>query len=677
MSELITHTARLVPYTKRPKQVPSFVTAYYYEPMPDEPGSELGSLYVVLEVLVSGRASEEVADLIIETAGNHYYNLPPAGTEPLERLELAIKAVNHELTEHVNRGNAAWIGKLSAIIAIQVGPDLHLAATGSAEAFLYRGKSSTHITAGEPNRPTTPSKTFGSIASGQLEPSDRLLLATPALIHQIPLAKIKTIITEASPNSAIAELTDLLHGAATDRIAALIIEITTPELAALQVRSEQPSEIQLGTPENALEVAKLAAAPIADVTVASSRKVASAAQTSWRRAKPQAQAFSLALADRARNLLNTRKGQRLALIILGLITVVIAALIWRAHSSATASKTFTEYQQAYTMYTNAQGLISNGQKTEARKQLQTIQQHINDLKSHQGTIDHQLGNTPLPQGEPRTMKEFESLVGTSIDQIDGLVRVNYTTIATLPQKNAHPDHFEIYHGKAYIFDSANNNSLSIVDLASGQIKTSGATTTKLGNVVNTTLSASNDGVYILTSQPMVWFYRFDTDTLQQQSIAYGQWPTASAIASYYSNLYLLSDNAVYKHTKNATGFSPKTSYLTLGQGGTSLAIDGSIYVASSAGLQQYLSGALKQTTDIPATLGQPKSLRSFADGTIIGINPTSSRIGIWTATDTKLTFSKQIALNSVKSLTDASYDAKTNTVYATADGRLIRFTLNN
>jgi len=70
VSDLITRTARLVPYVKRPKQVPSFVTTYTYEPMAGEPGDDLGNLYVVTEVLVSGRASEEVADLILETAGD-------------------------------------------------------------------------------------------------------------------------------------------------------------------------------------------------------------------------------------------------------------------------------------------------------------------------------------------------------------------------------------------------------------------------------------------------------------------------------------------------------------------------------------------------------------------------------------------------------------------------------
>src|SRR5215469_10810075 len=133
VSDLITRTAKLVPYVKRPKQAPSYVTAYSYEPLPTEPGAGLGNLYVVLEVLITGRASEEVADLVLETIGDQYYNQSDPNDNPLERFEGAIKATNHELAEHVNRGNAAWIGKLSAVVAIHADGELHVSQTGSAE----------------------------------------------------------------------------------------------------------------------------------------------------------------------------------------------------------------------------------------------------------------------------------------------------------------------------------------------------------------------------------------------------------------------------------------------------------------------------------------------------------------------------------------------------------------
>lgn len=679
MSDLITRTARLVPYMKRPKQVPSFVTAYSYEPLPDEPGAKFGSLYVVMEVLVSGRASEEVADLIIETIGEQYYNQPHTSEEPLNRFEAAIKSANQALGEHVNRGNAAWIGKLSAVIAVHVGNELHVAGTGSAEAFLYRGKAATRISASGPNRPTTPNKTFGSIASGQLEVGDRLLLATPALIHQVSLGRLQGLMSQSSPNAAIAEITNLLHGTSTERIAALVIEITTPELAALQVRSEQPSEIQLGAPENALEAAKLAATPIAHTTIASSKKVATVANTGWQRAKPHARVFSLMLVDKLRQLLSSKRGRMIVLIIAAIIIIISIIMIWNANSSAANAKLFSQYQGVYSEFQQSQQLLETGNKTDARNSFVSTQQHLAELQKHRRKIDQQLSRDALPEAEPKTMAALGALINDRLDQIDGLLKIDPTTITSLPAKNARPEHFEVFNDKAYVFDAGNQQALSIINVLTGSINTSSVNTSKLGTIAGTTLSSNQDGIFILTTTPSVWFYRFDTDTLAEQSIAYGAWPKAYGLASYASNLYLLSDGVIYKHTKNAGGFSPKSTYLTIAEeakGATSLAIDGSLYLSSSTGLHTYLAGQLKQSTPIPGTLKAIKNLRSTPNGMIIaGVSTESERIGLWTTRNNTATFARQIALNNVTSLHDAVYDTKTSTVFAVVDSRLVRFSV--
>ncbi len=148
MSELITRAARLAPYAKRPRQASGFVTAYTYEPRPDEADADMGNLFIVIEVISSGRMAEEVANLVIETVAGHYYEPGGGAMSHLDRFELAVKATNVELSHYIDQGNAAWIGKLSAIVAVQADKELHLAQTGSAEAFLSRGKASTRITSG-------------------------------------------------------------------------------------------------------------------------------------------------------------------------------------------------------------------------------------------------------------------------------------------------------------------------------------------------------------------------------------------------------------------------------------------------------------------------------------------------------------------------------------------------
>ena len=677
MSDLITRTARLVPYTKRPKHMPGFVTAYAYEPLPDDPGAELGNLYVVIEILVSGRASEEVADLVIETSGNQYYNKANPGDSALERFEAAVKAVNQELTDHVNRGNAAWIGKLSAVIAVHCGAEVHLAQTGSAEAFLYRGKSSTQVTAGAPSRAHNPSKTFGSIASGQLEAGDRLLLSTPALIHQVPLAKLQGIIGQSGPNAAISEITDLLHDASVERIAALVIEITTPELAAIQVRSDQPSEIRLGSPENPLQAAKMAATPIAIGTISSSQKIAHSAEATWKRAKPGAEAFLNRAAGKAKTVLSRPKNR----VILGsgvaAAVAVIGLLFWHSRSDITAAKAFSDYQSAYNAFVSAQKHLAAGNLEAATGELGAVGKTLDLLKAQKATINNKLANSDIPSGEPKTFDDFSkqlaALAGPSTNLQDSDAKV----VAKYTSKSGKYTHFELAGTSAYAITSGSNPSIQIVNLQNGDVKNSTTNAAKLGSVVSTAMASSGDGMYILTAKPSVWFYNFGSDSLTEQTVNFGSWPKASAIASYLSNIYLLGDNVIYKHTKSASGFSPKVEYITTTKPADkdpiAMAVDGSIYLMTASGLDRFVSGSLKQTLPAPEGLSGATIIRSTAGGTVIvGLDPKTKLVGFWTATDANLSFKKQVSIKGAKDITDATYDPQTRNLYALTDGNLVK-----
>jgi hypothetical protein len=669
MSELITQTARLVPYLKRPKQVPSYVTAYAYEPMADEPGAALGNMYVIMEVLISGRASVEVADIIIETLGENYYNNPETSLSPVERFEAAIKSVNHGLSELVNRGNAAWIGKLSAVIAIQVESELHVAQTGSAEAFLYRGKAGARINAGTVSRPTTPNKTFGALATGQLEPGDRFLLATPALIHQVPLNRLQSIISQSVPSTAIAEITELLKGASVDRIGAIVVEITTPELAALQLRSEQPNEIQLGVPENAIEAAKMAATPIAASTVTSTKRVAGAAQSAWASAKPKAQNMGLRAAAALRQVLGSRKGRMVLLGTTVTCIIVVALIVIANNISSQNDRYFTQFQSAYN---KLQAADSSTDNNSALSDLAQASSMLTVLKPHTSVVNAKLKITTLPENEPRTYAELVSLISQKQDTLNGLTQVSTTTVTSFGSGYGTVDRFEVYNGHAYAFGEGKASSLSIVNLSTNAVAASSADTSQLGAITGTTLSYDHTGIFITTSTPAVWFYRFATDTLVRQTNYVGSWPKATAIASYGSNIYLLSGPNVYKYTKSGSTYGrPSTSESAVGNG-SALAIDGSIYVIADGKLDQYLSGSLAHSETLPALAANVENLRSFQSGAfLLGSSAPTARIVEWSVDTNGLAVKHIFGLNLSK-LTDASYDPSTGAIYALANNQLLK-----
>jgi hypothetical protein len=361
------------------------------------------------------------------------------------------------------------------------------------------------------------------------------------------------------------------------------------------------------------------------------------------------------------------------------LIVVVGLIMWYSGANAAGAKQFTQYQNLFQEYSHAQTLANTGNKTAGRAAMVVVQSKFAKAAANEAGINRQLKNNPLYEGEPTSVAEFKTLVADQIDLLDGLMKVSPMTVAQIGGTSARPTHFESDGTHAFVLDAANHNSISIINLQTGDQKDSAANTSALGDVVNTTLSSTKDGLYILTAKPAVWFYRFANDSLSEQTLAYGQWPKASAIASYGSNLYLLGSTSIYKNVHNATGYSPSSDYISTtvsSKNSAGLAVDGWVYVSSDTGLQRYLGPTLKQSLAIPSALGRITNLRSAASGDIvIGTSASSGRIAIWSGGTDQLTFNKQVAIGDIKKLYDAVYDQKLGKVFATADNRLVSFPL--
>jgi len=141
----------------------------------------------------------------------------------------------------------------------------------------------------------------------------------------------------------------------------------------------------------------------------------------------------------------------------------------------------------------------------------------------------------------------------------------------------------------------------------------------------------------------------------------------------------LGGTSIYKHVRNATGYSPATDYISTTQtskNSSALAVDGWIYVSSDSGLQRFLGPVLKQSLTIPSSLGHLTNLRSVAGGDfVIGTSQSNGRIAIWNAKTDQVLFDKQVSLGGIKKLYDATYDPKLGKVFATVDNRLVSFPL--
>jgi hypothetical protein len=163
-----------------PKNKSAICDIFSYEPENIEEAA-LGNLYVVAE-LAANKDSSHLINLLTSLIKREYYALPHRG--PLESLEASLKKANIALSELANQGNLEWLGKLHFICAVlNKEKDLFLTQSGEAQAHLFREGKLTNIT--KKNVPVAqkphPAKTFQSVISGRIEPSDKLIFGTPAI----------------------------------------------------------------------------------------------------------------------------------------------------------------------------------------------------------------------------------------------------------------------------------------------------------------------------------------------------------------------------------------------------------------------------------------------------------------------------------------------------------------
>jgi hypothetical protein len=686
MSTLVARIAKLVPRTKRIRPLPGLATAYSYEPEIAE-AQELGVLSIVIEVLVPNRPAQAVIDLVIETVGDQYYNWEPERPVPtLERFERAIKATNAILTKHVNDGNAGWIGRMSSVVALVSGSELHLTQTGSAEAFLYRGNVTSHITDGGSSKPGQHTSTFGTIASGAVQQGDRLLIATPTMFHQLSRADLKEMITDNSATAAVRKLSEVItHNEEADRVAAVVIEMTTPELLALQTRSNEPEVAAVGQADNALDIAKAAALPAArklsDVSKQVGRKVADETQS---KVLPRLKATGSVATEKLRRDIKTSAGRRRLAIAAAVIVIGLAAVLgWQQHQQGGQTQ-LKAYATAYTDYTHGQDAQANGDKATARTDYNQAKTSLETLAKQVqlDSFNSELAHKSHPESDPASVTALLQSISDRLDELDNLVRLDATVLTDLSQfKNAKPTQLELVGTKLIMVDSANDSAIYSYDTVTKSL----AQVSKpegLGTIVATTPSSSGDGIYILTAEPNVWFMKALDSSLTKQAISFGNWPKGNAIASYAGNLYILASEAgiVTKHIRTSAGFAAGSDYFgdpSVVSGASAMTVDGSVYLAGgSQGLRRYLSGKLSaKAADIPPSLASPSKLASLADvDVLLSLDLTSHRVGIFSNLASSITLAHQITLK-IGDPTAVAADSKGKTLYAVAGGKLVTASL--
>lgn len=214
---------------------------------------QYGRLFVVLDVTFTDD-TYDVSEVISETMHREFY--ADLNRTVIDAFENALTAVNQTLADLASEGQNDWVGKLNAVVGVLHENEIHLSQVGTAQAYMVRGHSATHITEGlaQHTGAGATAKTFVNVASGNLEVGDKVLIATAELFYHLSIMDIRRHLYLHPPARAIRKIADqILAKGMPDRLAVAVVELTTIDLISSEPVSDDPDEIVLGAPRRHFE----------------------------------------------------------------------------------------------------------------------------------------------------------------------------------------------------------------------------------------------------------------------------------------------------------------------------------------------------------------------------------------------------------------------------------------
>lgn len=231
-----------------------FLTCQINQPTSPELSSK-GSLYLLIEIKNPWISSAQIGQTIVNTLLRFYYRADDNSN--LVNFENTLKKVNEALAQMTQNGETDWIGNLNSLIILNVGNELHISQTGSTTAFLIRNSSISDLTFENETGEIHPLKTFSNIASGTLEPGDKVFISNTQINHFISREKLEKIINDNSPKYGLFEITKILKKQHNKSVNAIVLEALDEESNNNALLEDLPETIYLDQPlESYLVTAK-------------------------------------------------------------------------------------------------------------------------------------------------------------------------------------------------------------------------------------------------------------------------------------------------------------------------------------------------------------------------------------------------------------------------------------
>lgn len=681
MNPLFLHrVGKLLPYTaSQPSTTPGLAFSYHFEP-PIEQDNQLGSLYIVIEVLAKDSLASQVVDMVIRTIGEEYYNKKYTA-EAENRFEKAIAVLNKQITQLKASHHGKQLSDIHAVIAVINQSELYLTSCGKAHARLYRKKSIIDLASGLFDSKNQ-AKVFQGVAEGSLHEADKLFFATPAVMFEFETNTLNSIIQDNSPTSTAQKLKALLkNDQNAARCAALAVELTNWDSAADQPLEHEPETAMVGKPKTKIDSLKGALAPTAS-------KAAGSLKTTLGRGHHWVKhSLAPSVKDKSKNFWNklwtnhiNPNPKRALIIALTIIAVVIGGYMFASSNNYNRKNLVTSYKEAIALTESAEAQLSLGKSEPSQASVAAAKTKVAYIRKEFTPAQIarvKKDDTYLASKQAASLDNLNQRLSDIEDKLNNITRLKPDVVVDFSSISGFKANFITQIDDRLYSVDTNSGSLYQVDTAKKSY-TQVAKDSSLKKAIAATASSSGSTLYILTSEPSVWQYS-PGKSLKQVQLSAGDWSNGNAIASYIGNLYILSseNNQIYRHSPTSVGFSASSSYIKRSNdvsisSATGIAVNGSILVANaSRDLKLFSNG-------IGESMAVSKLPRSIAGLTLLALGNndtlyalTNSKQGIVSLDigDDTPKFTKEFALPSSTKTT--SFIVKDNTAYLLSGQRIL------
>lgn len=211
---------------------------FVFEPQNIE-SMELGTLYVVGQIIQPDEASGHLLNLISSILKREFFSRPDRGAQT--SLELALHRANMALAEFAQQESIDWMDKLNISCAVINNSTLLTTNCGQSQIFIWRENSlvdlGKKITL-EVQKPH-PSKTFRNVASGRVLLGDKIILATPTILDVVSTKGLEQLLSDDSSTIIERIKAMLAQQPHVPSLAILILELASPA-ETMVVKGGQP-----------------------------------------------------------------------------------------------------------------------------------------------------------------------------------------------------------------------------------------------------------------------------------------------------------------------------------------------------------------------------------------------------------------------------------------------------